>query len=166
MKNKYDSSADTLKHIKRVNEILHLCVKNLLDRGNLHDQSKLESPEKECFDKYTPLLKDLEYGSEEYKKCLNDMSPAVKHHQLKNRHHPEFFRNNINDMNLFDLIEMICDWKAAGERHVNKPGNLFKSIEINTDRFKIDKQLNNILINTADYLITILSMSNKESKMV
>jgi hypothetical protein len=37
------------------------------------------------------------------------MAPALKHHYENNRHHPEHFKNNIDDMNLIDLIEMLCD---------------------------------------------------------
>lgn len=50
-------------------------------------------------------------------------------------------------MNLFDLMEMLVDWKAASERH--KEGNIFKSIEINVKRFKISEQLHRILYSTA-----------------
>ena len=53
-------------------------------------------------------------------------------------------------MNLLSLIEMLADWKAAGER--GKDGNIYKSIEINSERFGISKQLKKILINTAKYL--------------
>jgi uncharacterized LabA/DUF88 family protein len=49
-------------------------------------------------------------------------------------------------MNLVDLIEMICDWKAATER--TKDGNIYKSIEINSERFKMSEQLKNIFNNT------------------
>ena len=51
-------------------------------------------------------------------------------------------------MNLFDLIEMFCDWKAAVKR--NKNGNLQKSIDINEERFKMDKFLADIFRNTAN----------------
>jgi len=45
---------------------------------------------------------------------------------------------------------MICDWKASSERQ--KDGNLLLSIEKNTERFNIDEQLKQILINTAKIL--------------
>ncbi len=50
-------------------------------------------------------------------------------------------------MSLFDLIEMLMDWKAAGERH---PGgmNIAPSVEISSDRFSVDEQLKTILMNT------------------
>ena len=57
---------------------------------------------------------------------------------------PEF---GINGMDLLDLVEMFCDWKAAGERH--NDGNILKSIEKNTTRFGLSPQLVRILQNTA-----------------
>ena len=50
-------------------------------------------------------------------------------------------------MTLIDLLEMFCDWKASTLRH--NDGNLLRSIETNAERFKIDSQLTQILINTA-----------------
>src|SRR5690554_3471786 len=101
---KYDSTKDTLLHIKRVNELLSLAAIELLARGQEHDNSKLESPEKELFDEYTPKLKDSTYGSDEYKANLKGLEPALKHHYMNNSHHPEHYENGINGMDLFDLI--------------------------------------------------------------
>ena len=53
-------------------------------------------------------------------------------------------------MNLIDMLEMICDWKAASERHAD--GDILKSIEINQKRFGYSDDLKNILINTAIFL--------------
>lgn len=143
---KYDSTKDTLLHIKRVSELLSLAAIELLTRGQEHDQTKLGSPEKELFDEYTPKLKDSTYGSDEYKENLKGLGPALKHHYLNNSHHPEHYENGINGMDLFDLIEMFFDWKAAGERH--KDGSMERSIEINKDRFKMSDQLVDIFRNT------------------
>jgi hypothetical protein len=107
----------------------------------------LESPEKELFDKYTPLLKETTYGSDEYKKHLKEMGKALEHHYENNRHHPEHFELGISGMTLVDLVEMLCDWKAASERHGD--GNFLKSLELNRDRFDISNQLYFILFNTA-----------------
>lgn len=146
----YDSSKDTLTHIKRVAELLLKCSTELLKRANEHDNSKLQTPEKELFDKYSPLLAGLQYGSDEYKQALLDLKPALDHHYKNNSHHPEHYQNGVNDMNLFDVIEMLVDWKAATERHLT--GNIHKSIEINQKRFEISEQLNKILSNTIKYL--------------
>ena len=153
MKNKqitlsYDSEADTLKHIKRVAELLSISSTELLRRACVHDDSKLKSPEKKLFDEYTPKLKGCTYGSDEYKNILKGLKVALDHHYTNNSHHPEHYENGVNGFNLFDLIEMVMDWKAATERHAD--GNIRKSIEINKERFKISDQLCDILRNTAD----------------
>jgi len=144
---KYDSKADTLLHIKRVSELMTEAASELIRRANIHDNSKLESPEKELFDEYTPKLKGCTYGSDEYKGFLKELKIALDHHYANNSHHPEHYKNGVNGFDLFDLIEMFFDWKAATERHAD--GNIMNSIEINKDRFNLNKQLYDILINTA-----------------
>lgn len=145
MKN-YDSAKDTLLHIKRVNELLLSFSIELMKRAQRHDNSKLKSPEKELFDIYTPKLKNCTYGSNEYKQFLNELQPALEHHYANNSHHPEFYEGVVDDMDLFDLVEMLIDWKAASERH--EDGDVFKSIDINKERFEITDQLANIFKNT------------------
>lgn len=144
---KYDSKIDTLLHIKRVSQLLTEASIELIKRANVHDNSKLESPEKEFFDEYTPKLKGSTYGSEEYKGFLKGLKVALDHHYENNSHHPEHYENGINGFDLFDLIEMFMDWIAATERHDD--GDILKSIEINKERFNMSGQLCDILRNTA-----------------
>ena len=73
----YDSAADTLRHISLVRDFLSDFASELLRRGKVHDASKLGMPEKPIFDKMTPLLKTLEYGSDEYKASLKELGPAL-----------------------------------------------------------------------------------------
>ena len=49
-------------------------------------------------------------------------------------------------MTLVDLVEMLCDWAAATERHAD--GDIIKSLEINGERFGMTEQLATILENT------------------
>jgi hypothetical protein len=121
-------------------------IKDLQQRQMEHDQSKLVSPEVEIFDEYTPKLKNSTYGSEEYKSFLAGMKPALEHHYAKNNHHPEHYADGIKGMSLLDLIEMICDWKAATLRH--NDGDIRKSIEINQKRFGYSDELKQIFLNT------------------
>jgi hypothetical protein len=125
-------------------------ISELATRGPFHDSSKTSSPEVEVFDEYSPKLKGLTYGSDEYRKCLRAMKPAIEHHYKLNRHHPEHFENGIRGMNLVDLTEMFCDWLAASKRHDN--GDIFKSIEMNAQRFGYDQVMIDILTNTARLL--------------
>lgn len=142
----FDSIEETQKHIDRVRQLIGIISNALILRGEEHDQSKLNPPEKNAFDEVTPKLKGSTYGSEEYNGFLKDLAPILKHHYENNRHHPEHYANGISGMTLIDIIELFCDWKAASERHEN--GNMQKSIEINSVRFSIDKQLVQIFENT------------------
>lgn len=141
---------ETMKHIQTVQRILHGFAKDLIDRGELHDQSKLAPPEVAMFTEYTNKLADCTYGSPEYEEFRRKMGPALVHHYAKNRHHPEFYKNGIEDMTLTDLVEMLSDWKAATLRHHD--GNIRKSLESNTGRFKIERQLYKILENTINQM--------------
>jgi hypothetical protein len=144
----YDSTADTLKHIKRVKELLGRAADELIWRGERHDASKLLPPEKECFDIITPRLKTSTYGSPEYKATMKEFAGPLAHHQTSNSHHPEFYSNGINGLDLFDLMELFFDWKAASERH--EDGDILRSIRLNKERFGFSEQLCNILENTVE----------------
>lgn len=139
--------ADTLKHSQRVGELMGALIKELIDRSLCHDRSKTESPELEVFNEYTPKLRESTYGSDEYKSFLAGMGEGLAHHYAHNRHHPEHFADGIDGMTLVDLIEMLADWKAAGERHAN--GSMVRSLEVQQARFGIGDQLLQILTNTA-----------------
>ena len=145
-----ECKVETIKHIERVRHYLRIVTDRLTSRGVMHDRTKLESPEVELFTEFTPRLAELKYGSEEYKESLAGLKPALDHHYVNSRHHPEHFNKGINDMNLVDIVEMLCDWKAAGERQ--RDGNLLKSIELNAQRFGYDDQLKQIFVNTAKML--------------
>jgi len=145
----YDSTDDTNKHIHQVRWQMKQVIEDLISRATKHDRSKLEPPEKEIFDEYTPKLKASTYGSDEYKQFLVEMKPALDHHYAVNDHHPEHFFDGVWDMNLVQIVEMLCDWKAATMRHEN--GDLRKSIQINAERFGYPETFQTMLINTAEY---------------
>lgn len=149
----YDSRPDTEKHIARVRELLGQVTGELTRRGEVHDASKLVSPEVEVFDEYTPHLSrpGMEYGSSEYKLLLDEMAPTLRHHYAENDHHPEHFADGVNDMNLIQLVEMLADWKAAGERHVDG-GDLGRSIRVNAKRYGYGPGLERALTLTAEAL--------------
>ena len=146
----YDSTQDTLGHIENVRWNIWEFTHELERRGQEHDASKLQPPEKEAFDEVTPKLHGLTYGSDEYKANTSKLGEALKHHYEHNSHHPEHYPNGIDGMTLCDLVEMFCDWKAATERHAD--GNLERSIEINRERFGMSDQLAAIFQNTREWI--------------
>jgi hypothetical protein len=144
----YDSTGDTLKHSLRVGALMGHAIRELVTRSVQHDLSKTQPPELDTFNRVTPRLATLTYGTDAYRAALADMGPALEHHYVTNRHHPEHHLDGINGMTLVDLIEMLADWKAATERHAD--GDLLKSLEIQRGRFGITDQLLRILANTAE----------------
>jgi hypothetical protein len=195
------SRPETLKHIQQVGVFLKKVEQDLASRRIYHDESKLESPEVEVFDEFTPKLAASTYGSDEYKSYLAAMKPALDHHYAANDHHPEHFcwycpvcnlwlnkdqhetapegpndtgtkycprcckngmlyesqlvaepRGSIEGMGLHQLIEMLCDWKAATLRH--NDGCIRRSIEHNQGRFGYSDELKQILLNTLPLLET------------
>lgn len=146
----FDSAPDTYAHIERVRDGMFDVVTDLMHRARVHDHSKLEEPEKTCFDEFTPRLAETTYGSPEYEAALARMGTALQHHYANNDHHPEHHAGGIHEMSLVHLIEMLADWRAAAERHSD--GSLLQSIEHNADRFGYGVEMTRLLRNTAIYL--------------
>lgn len=126
--------------------LIYHCAKVLTDRCLTHDQSKLAPPEVDTFCEYTPRLKDMEFGSDEYKQCLVEMQPALENHYAQNRHHPEHYENGIAGMTWMDCIEMCGDWAASSMR--TKDGSFSGSVEKCKDRFKFGNFFAQLLTNT------------------
>jgi len=143
----YDSTLDTMRHSRRVDQLLLQIIAAVQDRVTRHDLSKMEPPEKAVFDRVTPMLKHSTYGSEQYRASLTEMGEGLAHHYAGNRHHPEHYDRGISGMTLVDVMEMLADWKAATERHDN--GSLARSLPIQAERFGISPQLMDLLTNTA-----------------
>lgn len=206
----YDSREDTEKHIAQVRGLLLGAASDLAARSEVHDASKLVEPEKGTFDRVTPQLRALTYGSPDYKAALESMGPALAHHYEVNDHHPEHFPpgpvhetdveveaafhpsgdeytfaiatcgecdwtqrgdegdvrdaaamheeehfkpGGINEMNLLQLLEMVCDWVAATRRHDD--GDIHRSIDLNAERFGYGEPITSMLHATADELLRL-----------
>lgn len=143
----YDSTDDTLLHILNIQNVFNLIIiPELFDRALKHDASKLENPEKEMYDKYIPLLRTAKYGTPEYEEIRKKMyEDGLKHHYKSNRHHPEHFKNGINDFTIIDLVEMICDHFAASLR---SDTSFISGLDGNAKKYKYPKELSNIITNT------------------
>jgi len=112
----------------------------LLKRGFVHDFSKYELDEAFYFRRMKDL-KDVEYASSEYDEQIRLLRPALDRHYRVNNHHPEYYRTGIKAMSPLDLVEMLCDWKAATRKH--KTGDIWKSIKVNQERYNYDEDRKN-----------------------
>lgn len=140
----------TRKHVQRVQHYMAAFAAELIRRSFVHDESKYSPDEAEHFARVLPRLRASTYGSDEYRAALREIRPAIEHHNAANSHHPEHYTTGVDGMNLLDLVEMFCDWKAAGERHDN--GDMRESIAKNTERFLLSKQLVNLMSNTVSWI--------------
>lgn len=143
-----ESSNDLLEHGRQVCKRITRIAEELILRGVDHDQSKFSPEEYSSFANQTIKLKDLVYGSDEYRSELEKIRPAIDHHYKHNRHHPQHFKNRIRGMDLIDIIEMFCDWHASALRQ--KDGNVRESITFNQKRFKLSDELTQIFFNTLE----------------
>lgn len=143
-------TADALEHIARVRDFLGQFSAELTTRGIRHDASKLDPEEMTIFEPVRARLRELSYGSEEHKSAMAEIAHGIRRHHAINSHHPEHYPDGVAGMNLLDLVEMFCDWRAACER--SKGGDFRKSVEINIARFQIDAQLASILRNTIAFM--------------
>jgi hypothetical protein len=141
----FDSLPDTLAHIDRVHHFLTRMAAALADRAEAHDDSKRVEPEKSAYDRAVPEMRKHPYGSPGYKAATELLGPALEHHFEHNSHHPEHYPEGIEGMDLIDLVEMLCDWRAAAER---PPGNGTVRMDVNRERYGIEPQLASILENT------------------
>jgi hypothetical protein len=142
-----EAMRETAKHIRRVQQLLGGVSANLWSRATVHDESKFSEEEWPYFAVATSRLRGITYGSPEYKASLDSIRPGIEHHQKNNGHHPEYHENGVLDMSLLDLIEMLADWKAAGERHAD--GSLERSLLVNAERFNMPPTIVKMLRTTA-----------------
>lgn len=144
MSESYDCTDDVLEHKRKVEYWLHGFAEQLKRRAKYHDNSKLDDPtEKAMFDKWTPELKEREFGTDAYKIALDGMGKGIQLHYKANRHHPEHYPNGVNNMTLMDVVEMLADWMAAAQAH-----NAHVDLAHATERFGLSDQLVQIFANT------------------
>lgn len=132
-----------ITHKYWVAHYLFKIIFQLVGRAIVHDFSKFSWIETKGFSSVVRKLRNTSYHTPEYKDNLNKIRPAIDHHRKNNSHHPEFYTNEIDGMSALDLLEMICDWKAASKRH--KDGDVWKSLDINQERFGYSDDVKKVL---------------------
>lgn len=141
----------THAHIVRVRELLGMFAVEMIERGDAHDRSKFTPEELGPLEEMQRLVEaegQAPFGSEEYERRKAILGPMLEHHYANNSHHPEHYPNGVNDMDLFDLVEMFFDWKAASERGEESAMNL----SFSANRYDLSPQLVSIFTNTAERL--------------
>lgn len=163
MEKNYEFENETRKHVAMVSNYIAGIVNELLMRAVTHDLSKFDSPEFQIFEQNMPAYKSATPGSDEYKKCLDNMKPAFDHHYKMNRHHPEYFVINEKDLKLehalsrltiIDLIQTFVDWLSTANR---QNYSVFEFLDKMAQKYNIHPQLLQILRNTVPILEQYIS---------
>jgi hypothetical protein len=148
----YDEMKDwfdkrTKKHIERVQSYCKKIedfdperFKGLIERGEVHDQSKYKDPEVDPYIYVTWQYKCKDDGKEfECPEGMDEeMDKATEHHVKSNAHHPEYHCEkevglinrkdrdkppeeiiDATDMKELDIAEMVADWVAMGQEKGN-----------------------------------------------
>lgn len=139
---------DLHKHKLILQAVLYNLANQLKERADNHDNSKLDPKEKEVFESIDNIKREDFDSYEEYYNCTKPLiQKALDHHYANNKHHPEHFEHGIEDMNLLDVLEMVVDWDTSASCRGTKldPEYSFK-------RFKIEPQLQKIILNTLKIL--------------
>ena len=136
---KADVKSDTKKHIRAVKDTAHALVNALETQVANHDFTKLD-----YLDEFTEALKSGLTDEEFYK------LPWWKIHETEERHHLN--QHCPEDVNLIDVLEMICDCVCAGKARTGK----VYPIEIN------DKILQNAVKNTVDLLENKIKVTDED----
>jgi hypothetical protein len=134
-----------LVHISKVKEYLTDAAFELLTRRNTHDLSKLVEPERSAYEGVDEATAAFEYGTPEYRAAIEAHLGAARwHHYANNPHHPEHYPDGIAGMSLFDLMEMLCDWRAV----CDDKGKLTVDLGINRQVYGMSNDVYKILANT------------------
>jgi Family of unknown function (DUF5662) len=133
-----DFVKDLIDHKQRVAGYMQIVANELFRRAAIHDNSKFLPEEFEIYEQVFPELQKHAFGSAQMKAAYEQLGPALEHHFQVNRHHPEYFEHGIDDMNLIDILEMVCDWCAASARSQT---GIQKGLLLNKQKFKIDDRV-------------------------
>lgn len=130
-------------HIKDVGNMMDSISKEISIRGKAHDNMKRNDPDKSLF--YRELCATIE-GKMDF---VAD-GEWYKNHCKTERHHLNVFCPE--DVNLIDVIEMVCDCVCAG---LARSGNV-RPVEIDADILK------RAVDNTVDMLVEAVEVGDSD----
>lgn len=122
-------------HREDVSHLMKAIASEIKDRGTIHDYTKTSEPDKSLF--YRELCSTIEGKMNDFTE--GEWYPA---HCATERHHLNVFCPD--DVNLIDVIEMLCDCVCAG---MARSGEV-RPVEINADI--LEKAVQNTVTMLAD----------------
>ena len=144
-----DFKSATMEHKTRVAIKMSALAREITRRGNVHDNSKFKTPEVEIYSAHFNELNNAKYGSPEYDKALNNIKPALNHHNEVNDHHVQHFEDGIFGMDLIQILEMLCDISVAAE---SKGDDIIDTLPTWMSRNGVPENYYMILKNTLEHI--------------
>ena len=142
---RYDSKNTINEHISHVRTYLFKVMSEIMMRSANHDNSMMDPEEKRYLDEFIPVLSQNEPGSPEHKAALDQMLSGRDHHFQKNNHHLEHY-GSLSGMDLLDLIEWVCDQKAASMQDGNR--NIVDRLNLYFKKYDFPVELIDMIHNT------------------
>ncbi len=141
-----NSTRDSIiNHRRAVQRWMQQFAITLLRRAENHDNSKLKSPEFELWEQMDSEPK-YAYGTKEYFEKMDRYRPLFELHWKNNRHHPEHFERSYDDIDLIDILEMICDWLSYKDNLTYTQASELVSMQC--ERYNFSEELRELILNT------------------
>lgn len=100
-------------HAAQVRRGLQRVTHELERRALVHDESKFYADEFAGFSRINRIARENPYGSMAYRESMARECEVINLHYMRNSHHPEHCCSGGSSMSWLDIIEMVCDWRAA-----------------------------------------------------
>lgn len=141
-----------LQHTAHLRATLGRIVALIQHRADTHDLSKLNNDEFEGFARINRVAREQKFGSPEYIESMRQEKPTLDLHFSRNRHHAERPRlmgeaaetarglpddstywqaHGEAEMTWLDIVEMVCDWRAAQLGYGDNGRTWAENVELN-----------------------------------
>lgn len=147
-------------HIKLYEVEMNKHVENLENRIIIHDKDKINNPIiYNSYKEHFPKLKQLEFGSDAYKKYERDNFKEAHYLHAQNDHHFYSLNNTQTKPNLIDLLEAVTDIYVSNKQYSPNNLNVDNLLEVFKQKGILDLSLEEYLENTIN---TILGEKNEK----
>lgn len=124
------------RHIMTVQSLVRRLAYQLMLRADTHDLSKFAPDEFGGMIEIDRIADEQGLNSPAYMEALS--GGAIQLHQSRHPHHPEYHSRGIEDMSLLDIVEMVCDWKAANQLRGHPAWG--ESVQMMADRLNLSSE--------------------------
>lgn len=147
-------------HIKLYEVEMNKHLEDIKNRIIIHDKDKINNPIiYNIYKEHFPKLKQLEFGSDAYKKYERDNFKEAHYLHAQNDHHFYSHNNTQTKPNLIDLLEAVTDIYVSNKQYSPNNLNVDNLLEVFKQKGILDLSLEEYLENTIN---TILGEKNEK----